>query len=785
MKDKFIVSALLIATLALFAPQVMRAQDNSPSDGGSDQSDQAAPGVARVSIIQGEVSTMPNGGNEWVASTVNAPLQRGDKVSTNDRSRAEVQLDFANVLRLNQQSQVNVADLTRQRIQLQLSQGMINYDVLKGSDAEAEIDTPNVAVHPSAEGSYRISVDPNSGDTVVTVRKGQAEVSTPQGSTTIQQGQMITIQGTDNPQYQVNDAPGRDDWDEWNQKRDGQILQAQSWNHTNKYYTGTEDLDRYGHWNNAPGYGDVWTPDAGSDFVPYQDGRWVWQPYYGWTWVSYEPWGWAPYHYGRWFYYGNSWAWWPGPVGDAYYPMWSPAYVSFFGFGGRHGGFGFGFGFGSIGWCPIGPHDYYRPWYGRGFQNSFNSVNITNITNINNQGGQFGRQMTPLASGSRYPRMSNLESAYTNPNVRRGITTVSARDFGNGRVPRGVSPISAATLRQGQMLQGGVPVAPTRQSLSPTGRMATGPRSATRAQTFFSRNQSPNTALGLSGRGSVNSAGPVNARGNGGSSVRSGWQGFGQPAQNGSARSNFGNPGQGRQFTQNNQTSTPTRGRPMANGQNQSRTQTQTPNSSWQRFGTGNSQRVVGNQSPQTGRSNAQPFRSSPRSQPAQSGWNRFSSGQGTTNRQPMRIGKPIISERAPSNYGGNRGGNYGGNYGSRPSAPSGGYSGGGRSAPSGGYYGGGRSVPSGGYSGGGGSRGGSYSAPSGGGNRGGSYSAPSGGGNRGGAYSAPSGGNRGGYSGGGNRGGGGGGSQGGSGGGGHQSSGGSRGGSSGGHPRH
>ena len=92
----------------------------------------------------------------------------------------------------------------------------------------------------------------------------------------------------------------------------------------------------------------------------------------------------------------------PGPVGAAYYPIWSPAYVSFFGFGGRHFGFGVGFGFGSIGWCPIGPYDFYHPWYGRGFHNSYNAVNITNITNItniNNRGGQLGRPMTPLAAG--------------------------------------------------------------------------------------------------------------------------------------------------------------------------------------------------------------------------------------------------------------------------------------------------------------------------------------------------------------------------------------------------
>ena len=97
----------------------------------------------------------------------------------------------------------------------------------------------------------------------------------------------------------------------------------------------------------------------------------MYEPYYGWTWVSYEPWGWAPYHYGRWFYYRDSWCWWPGPVYVHYRPVWSPAFVFFVGFGHRSG-----FGFGSIGWFPVGPHDPYYPWYGRGF----NRVNVVNVT---------------------------------------------------------------------------------------------------------------------------------------------------------------------------------------------------------------------------------------------------------------------------------------------------------------------------------------------------------------------------------------------------------------------
>ena len=98
----------------------------------------------------------------------------------------------------------------------------------------------------SAQGRYRIQVNDN-GDTQVLVRDGQADVSTEQGSTQVHRGEMITIQGSaDQAQYRVTAAPGNNDWDRWNDDRDHTIADAQSYQHTNPYYTGSQDLDQSG-----------------------------------------------------------------------------------------------------------------------------------------------------------------------------------------------------------------------------------------------------------------------------------------------------------------------------------------------------------------------------------------------------------------------------------------------------------------------------------------------------------------------------------------------------------
>jgi hypothetical protein len=660
-------------------------------------------------------------------------------VATAGGARAEVQLDYANVLRLDQSDEVKIADLTQKHIQIQLASGLIDYTVFKGSEANVEIDTPNMAVIPLGEGVYRIEIGADS-QTQLTVRKGRAQVSTQEGSTTVEKGQVIYVRGTDNPEYQIANAAPNDEWDTWNNDRNRKIEQAQSWQYTNQYYTGAQDLDQYGQWENTPDYGNVWTPNVGPDWVPYQDGNWCWEPYWGWTWVSFEPWGWAPYHYGRWLFRGGRWGWWPGIGYWGARPMWAPAYVSFLGFGlGRGFGVGLGFGFGSIGWLPLGPFDRASPWWGH--RNGYAAVGIGSMANINN----FGRGPRPFGTvPGRYT--SNLQAALTNSNIRRAITTMPADRFGKGAVRGFARGVDAATLRQGQMVRGTLPVVPTRASLMPGNRLASPsaiPSRAVNNTRFYSKSPAPARLESFSQRASQiqqmvrqNPLGASNEGARTGANSRFGNAG-------GAASGGFGNanrPGYAN--------SRPTA--PSAQGQS--------GNSSWQRFASrapysspaqgGQSSRSFSNGAPySTTRPQSGPANRSfqPRFSPPQQGsnwgsWRRFA-GQGqpapSTRGGGWNAPAPRSQSSAPS-WGrfssGPQGQSYGG-YGSRPSlnlrrpivverptAP--------RS-----YGGGGRG----------------YSSPSGGGR---GYSAPSGGGH---GYSAPSGGGRG-YSGGGGHGGGGGG---------------------------
>jgi hypothetical protein len=463
-------------------PELSGPGPNAPGPNGEAQKNQGpAPDVARISLIFGDVTTQRGDTGDWAVTTVNSPVMRGDQIATGDKSRTEIQLDYADIVRLAAHSQVKIADLTKNRVQVQVAQGYTSFTLGKSGEADVEIDSPNAAVHPLKAGRYRVQVN-SDYETDVIVREGEVEITTPQGSTRVKAGDMITVRGADNPEYKVSAAPQNDDWDRWNSDRDHLLAQAEGPHRTNQYYTGAADLDGNGRWVYVPGYGNVWQPYQQANWAPYQAGRWVYQPYYGWTWVSYEPWGWAPYHYGRWFFYQNNWCWWPGPVFVGYRPFWSPAFVTFVGFGPH---VGFGFGFGSIGWFPVGPHDYFYPWFGVGF----GRVNVVAFNSVGVVG--HGGFIAPLAVRGRQPFFSNANLALTNARVRGAVTSVSASEFGRGNTAAFRHGVGEQELRESHAMTGNLPVVPTRASLhtgSTTVPAGVHTQNSTR---FFTQHQPP------------------------------------------------------------------------------------------------------------------------------------------------------------------------------------------------------------------------------------------------------------------------------------------------------
>jgi hypothetical protein len=326
---------------------------------------------------------------------------------------------------------------------VQLAAGTLDVRLLHGTDGTTTIDTPSITVEPRRAGSYRVTVTPD-GQTLVTVRAGDAQINTPQGSQDLQPGSTLVAQGeAANPSIQTEAAIALDDFDHFNAERDRADTPAVAdAAFVNPDIGGVEDLDANGKWVVDGSYGHVWVPaNVGPDWAPYRDGRWVWEEGYGWTWIAAEPWGWAPYHYGSWYNspaYG--WCWYP-PQPAVFVP-WRPALVAFIGFGGG-GGFSLGFGggaaFGSIGWVPLAPFEPYHPWwgnrYGYGYGPAVTNINV-NITNV---------------------------TVYKNVQYN-AVTSVTSQRFLQGNFTHNV-PVPQAQLAQAHVFRGAIPVVPTASNL--------------------------------------------------------------------------------------------------------------------------------------------------------------------------------------------------------------------------------------------------------------------------------------------------------------------------------
>jgi hypothetical protein len=460
-------------------------------------------GVARISLINGDVSVRRGDSGEWVAGVVNAPLLTDDRIATGANSRSEVEFDASNVLRIGGNAEVRLAQLESGIYHLEIAKGTVTYRILHASTANAELDTPSVSVRPSREGSYRISVN-DAGETEITARAGDVEVFTPRGSQWIYNGQTMMARGSaSDPEFQMVTALSYDDWDRWNDTRDHGLLQSTSAQYVPQGVYGTEDLDNSGTWTNVAPYGNVWHPTVvAGGWSPYRNGRWVWEDWYGWVWVSYDSWGWAPYHYGSWFLDASfGWCWYPGAFGMRSY--WSPARVGFFGFG-RGVGFGAGFGYGSIGWVPLAPFEAFHPWWGRGLNGvgSFNrGINVTSVS---------------------------ITNTYRNARVANGISAVGAADFRNGRFGS-IQRVSGAQVGVAGSIRGQMPVGPSAASRQFSDRQAANVAHASDNMRFFGQQNLGQAGRSAAGQGTA-------SRPAGAAQTQPGFRRFGEPGVSGAVQ---------------------------------------------------------------------------------------------------------------------------------------------------------------------------------------------------------------------------------------------------------
>jgi hypothetical protein len=434
--------SLLVGVVLLITglPHLAAAQDSEDPPGR----------VARLGYMQGSVSFQPAGESDWVQAVSNRPMSTGDKLWSDQDSRAEVELGSA-VIRLAGSTGFSFLNLNDRTAQIQLTSGSLSLSVRRlDRDDVFEVDTPNLAFSVLQPGRYRVEASEDGNYTVVSVREGEGE-STGNGQTyTLHAGQKGTFSGTDSLNADVVNIGAPDEFENWATSRDRRHKESRSAQYLSPDIVGYEDLDDYGDWRDDSNYGHVWFPrQVSAQWAPYREGHWDWISPWGWTWVDDASWGYAPFHYGRWVTVGSRWGWVAGPIDVV--PVYAPALVVFLG----TGGIGFG---GNVGWFPLGPREVYVPSYNvsRGYMNRVNisntTVNNTTITNVYN---------TTIVN-----RSTNITNVtYRNRNVAGAVTAVPQRAFINAQPVAAVAvSVNAREMSSGPVSSRAT-VAPSRESV--------------------------------------------------------------------------------------------------------------------------------------------------------------------------------------------------------------------------------------------------------------------------------------------------------------------------------
>jgi hypothetical protein len=355
-----LLGLLIALLLGLLPADRLSAQEN-----GSPESPQDAigPTPPRLSFVDGPVSFLRPGDQDWTQAQVNMALSPGDQLYTGSPGNLEIQIGARAFVRGWANTRIGLENLEPDYLQIEVTAGQAVFDLRSLEPGRTvEVDTPNAAFTIDRAGYYRVNVTDER--TAFIARRGGRAVVIPADGTSlgISPSEEVVIEGAERPTVSSYSAPPLDAWDNWNYARTDRLLEAESERYVPPGVYGTRDLDHYGRWRVVPDYGPVWVPTGmPAGWAPYSTGSWVLDPYYGWTWVDTAPWGWAPYHYGRWVYVGRYWCWAPGPMVAR--PVYSPALVAFF--GGPHGQVAFGTTGPVVGWVALGWGEPCVPWWGR------------------------------------------------------------------------------------------------------------------------------------------------------------------------------------------------------------------------------------------------------------------------------------------------------------------------------------------------------------------------------------------------------------------------------------
>lgn len=278
--------------------------------------------IVRLSSVEGQVQIDRATGQGLERAILNTPIVEGTRIVTGKDGLAEVEFENQTALRLTSDSDVKFSQLSMNDAgiktnRMTVDKGIVYLDVAsKGNDSYI-VNVGDQTMQVSRDSLLRLTA--TSDRVQVSVFKGEAQLEDGAKAVVVHRKETLTVSLKTDGDPVV--AKGIEDvrFDNWNKERQDYsktYADNQGYGGPSHAY-GLQDLNYYGDFFYANGYGYVWQPYGFANSMigwdPYSNGAWMFYPGMGYSFASAYPWGWLPYHYGSWtFISGAGWAWVPG-----------------------------------------------------------------------------------------------------------------------------------------------------------------------------------------------------------------------------------------------------------------------------------------------------------------------------------------------------------------------------------------------------------------------------------------------------------------------------------------
>ena len=133
----------------------------------------------RLSYMDGAVSFLRPGAEDWTAARLNTPLAAGDGLYTGGRASVELQLGSRAFIRAGGDSQLTLVNQESAFVQFTITGGRVSLDLRAlPADYTVEVDTPDAVFTIQQPGYYRLDVD---NETHFITRRGGVATVIPAG----------------------------------------------------------------------------------------------------------------------------------------------------------------------------------------------------------------------------------------------------------------------------------------------------------------------------------------------------------------------------------------------------------------------------------------------------------------------------------------------------------------------------------------------------------------------------------------------------------------------------